>query len=105
MTSRIEQFEALLRQDENLGLSPEQIHQVATLLAFSGAGLPLPVWTTREELEAAPLFVVVEDSDDATWERWRDGWCCVRDAGLYTADDLLLPVKVRWLPPEGESES
>lgn len=98
MPSRIEQFEALLRQDAALGLTDEQVHATASLLAFSGAGLPLPVWTTREELEVAPMFAVVEDSDDATWERWRDGWCCVRDDGLYTAADLVLPVSVRWLP-------
>lgn len=103
MPSRIEQFEALLRKDGNLALTDEQVHHVASLLAFSGAGLPLPVWTTREELEAAPTFTIIEDSDDATWELWNfDQWYCVRDEGAYALDAIKLPVKVRWLPPEGD---
>jgi hypothetical protein len=102
MTSRIDQFKTLLRKDENLAndLTPDQIHHVATLLAFSGCRPPLPVWTTREEVDAAPPGVLVETPAGTIYEKrafsgrwWETG--CQEDWFSYQVE---LPVQVRWLP-------
>jgi len=103
MASRIERFKELLAKDEGLDLSDEQRHRVATLLAFAGVRFPIEVWTTREELVTAPQFTILEDSDDAVYERWGDDvWRCVGWHEAYTVDDILLPVKVYHLPEPNE---
>jgi len=100
MTSRIEQLKALLRKDENLtnDLTTDQIHHVAVLLAFSGCTPPLPVWTTREELDAAPAYTLLDDAEGQVFERWPDGtWRAVNGEGPGPVSDITLPVEVRYL--------
>lgn len=102
MTSRIEEFEALLTVDANLvtmGLTDELRRAVAALLAFAGASMPLPVWTTVEELDASPVGTLVEDPLDGIYENWgARGWHGVNWDGQATSADLRLPVRVRYLP-------
>jgi hypothetical protein len=101
MTSRIDQFKAVLRKDENLtnDLTTDQIHHVAVLLAFSGCTPPLPVWTTREELAIAPSGTILEDSEYQVIDRGPFGtWYATGDDRPLTTDQITLPVRVRYLP-------
>lgn len=100
MTSRIEQFTSLLRMDEGLGLTDDQRRRAATLLAFSGCSLPLPVWTTLGDLEEAPRGALIESSAGIVYQKRAatGAWWEMGYGQTWTSDQIALPVLVRWLP-------